>query len=33
LREHLPETVMQRAFAAYMVVVAVLIVVDVANRA
>jgi uncharacterized membrane protein YfcA len=33
LREHLPETVLQRAFAAYMVVVAVLIVVDVANRA
>ena len=33
LRERLPETVLQRAFAAYMVVVAVLIVVDAATGA
>jgi uncharacterized membrane protein YfcA len=32
LRERLPETVLQRAFAAYMVVVAVLMIVDAANR-
>jgi len=31
LRERLPETVLQRAFAAYMVVVAVLMIVDAAN--
>jgi uncharacterized membrane protein YfcA len=31
LREHLPETVLQRIFAAYMVVIAVLMIVDAAN--
>jgi uncharacterized protein len=31
LRERLPETVLQRAFAAYMIVVAVLMIFDAAN--
>ena len=33
LRERLPETLLQRAFAAYMVVVAIMMIVDVANGA